>query len=50
MTDLFNLMSKLTDAKGNILIPGISDLVAPLTEEEKKLYDNIDFDPVRIII
>lgn len=26
------------------MIPGISDDVAPLTEEETKLYDKIDFD------
>ena len=26
------------------MIPGINDTVAPLTNEEKKLYDNIEFD------
>lgn len=42
MTDLFHLMSKLTTAKGEILIPGIKDLVAPLTDDEKKRYDNME--------
>ncbi|PGH01413.1 Cys-Gly metallodipeptidase DUG1 [Blastomyces parvus] len=43
MTDLVNLLSKLVDAQGNILIPGIKELVAPVTEDEKNLYDNISF-------
>ncbi|KKZ62078.1 cytosolic nonspecific dipeptidase [[Emmonsia] crescens] len=43
MTDLVNLLSKLVDAQGNILVPGINDLVAPVTEDEKNLYDGISF-------
>ncbi|KAK2747896.1 hypothetical protein FQN57_001487 [Myotisia sp. PD_48] len=43
MTDLVLLLSKLVDAQGNILIPGIDDLVAPVTEEEHRLYDNISY-------
>ena len=43
MADLVHIMSKLTDFEGNILIPGLMDLVAPLTEEEKKTYSTIDF-------
>jgi len=43
MTDLFLLMSKLVTPKGEILIPGLAELVAPLTEEEKKLYDVLDY-------
>lgn len=43
MTDLVTLLSKLVDTKGTILIPGIKDLVAPLSDEEKKLYNDIDF-------
>jgi len=43
MTDLFAIMSRLVDSQGKILIPGIMDSVAPLTEEEKKLYEHIDF-------
>ncbi|XP_014906094.1 cytosolic non-specific dipeptidase-like [Poecilia latipinna] len=46
MTDLISLMGCLIDRKGKILIPGMYDSVAPLTEEEKKLYDKIDFDVV----
>ena len=43
--DLFRLFSTLVDSKGTILIPGIHEQVAPLTEEEKKIYEKIDFDP-----
>lgn len=32
------------DKKGKILIPGIGEAVAPVTEEELELYNNIDFD------
>lgn len=35
MTDLIALMSKLVTPQGKILVPGVEDLVAPLTEEEK---------------
>lgn len=35
MTDLIQLMSKLVTPQGDILIPGVEDLVAPLTESEK---------------
>lgn len=37
------MMSTLTTPKGEILIPGIKDLVAPLTPEEKKRYDVMEF-------
>ena len=37
-------MSSLIDSSGTILVPGIMDDVAPVTEEEEKLYDGIDFD------
>ncbi|KAE8375321.1 Zn-dependent exopeptidase [Aspergillus bertholletiae] len=43
MTDLVHVMSKLVDAHGNILIPGLMDLVEPLSEEEKALYPNISY-------
>ncbi|XP_002164672.1 cytosolic non-specific dipeptidase isoform X1 [Hydra vulgaris] len=46
MIDLCHLLSKLVDNKGKILIPGVNELVKPITEEEHKLYDDIDFDPV----
>ena len=35
MSDLF---STLTYEKGNIIVPGVHDLVLPLTPEEKALY------------
>ncbi|XP_066208444.1 cytosolic non-specific dipeptidase isoform X2 [Saccopteryx leptura] len=44
MTDLVTLMGSLMDRKGKILIPGINEAVAPVTEEELELYDKIDFD------
>ncbi|XP_052699358.1 cytosolic non-specific dipeptidase-like isoform X1 [Crassostrea angulata] len=44
MADLIALLDTLVDNKGRILIPGIYDSVAKLTEEEKKLYEPIDFD------
>ncbi|XP_078543961.1 beta-Ala-His dipeptidase-like isoform X1 [Lissotriton helveticus] len=44
MTDMVALLGKLVDSSGRILIPGIYDNVAPLTKEEKKLYENIEFD------
>lgn len=43
MTDLVRVMSQLVDSKGKILIPGVDEMVAPLTEEENGLYDKIDF-------
>jgi nonspecific dipeptidase len=43
MNDLIALMSSLVDAKNRIQIPGIYDSVAPVTQEEEKLYDSIDF-------
>jgi Cys-Gly metallodipeptidase DUG1 len=43
MTDLVQVMSKLVDSKGKIQVPGVYDMVAPLTEKEDQLYDNIDF-------
>ncbi|XP_037001553.2 cytosolic non-specific dipeptidase [Artibeus jamaicensis] len=44
MTDLIALMGSLTDGKGKILVPGIHEAVAPVTEQELELYDKIDFD------
>lgn len=43
MTDLMHILSRLVDINGKILIPGINDLVAPVTEEEKKLYPPIAY-------
>uniref|UniRef100_A0A3Q2U9K3 Cytosolic non-specific dipeptidase n=1 Tax=Fundulus heteroclitus TaxID=8078 RepID=A0A3Q2U9K3_FUNHE len=44
MTDLTAIMGSLVDRKGKIMIPGMYDSVSPLTEEERKLYEKIDFD------
>ncbi|XP_019400554.1 PREDICTED: beta-Ala-His dipeptidase isoform X4 [Crocodylus porosus] len=44
MTDLVALLDSLVNMSGHILIPGIYDDVATLTEEEKKLYESIEFD------
>ncbi|KKY21596.1 hypothetical protein UCRPC4_g03547 [Phaeomoniella chlamydospora] len=43
MTDLIRVMGKLVDTNGKIQIPGINELVAPVTEEEKELYEKIAF-------
>lgn len=44
-TDLFKIFASLHDSTGQIAIPGIYDSVLPMTEEEKKSYETIDFDP-----
>lgn len=44
MIDLSHIFSKLVTPSGEILIPGIQEMVAPLTPEEDKLYDTINFD------
>ncbi|KAM7320583.1 hypothetical protein ACRRTK_021026 [Alexandromys fortis] len=44
MADLVALLGSLVDSSGRILIPGIYDQMAPLTEEEKTMYENIDLD------
>ncbi|KAJ3622626.1 hypothetical protein Zmor_004433 [Zophobas morio] len=43
MTDLIHLFSKLITSDGKLLIPGISNTVAPLTEKELELYKKVDF-------
>lgn len=43
MTDLVQVLSRLVNGDGEILIPGVKDMVAPLTEKEDALYDDIDF-------
>lgn len=45
MPDLIWMLNQLIDQKGQILIPGIMDSVAPLDEDEKKLYQEVDFCP-----
>lgn len=43
MTDLIHVMSKLVSPRGEILIPGIAELVDPLTDEERKRYEVLDY-------
>jgi len=43
MTDLIKLMSKLVDPDGKILIPGVDDMVEAASEEEKAIYNNLDY-------
>lgn len=43
MTDLFAIFSKLVTPQGQILVPGVNELVAPLTDEERSRYETIDF-------
>lgn len=43
MTDLVRVLASLVDTNGIIRIPGIADLVAPLTDEERALYGDIAF-------
>jgi len=44
MTDLVRLLATLVDNKGKVQIPGLNELVAPLTDEEKELYTDISFE------
>lgn len=44
MPDLVDLFDSLVDAAGNITVEGIYDDVRPVTEEERYLYRDIDFD------
>ncbi|XP_046377519.2 cytosolic non-specific dipeptidase-like isoform X1 [Haliotis rufescens] len=44
MVDLVKLLGTLVNNKGEILIPGINEGVAPVTDEERQLYEPIDFD------
>jgi len=43
MTDLIALMSKLVDPNGKILIPCVDEMVPPPDEEERRLYQNLDY-------
>lgn len=43
MTDLVQVLSQLVDSNGKILVPGIDEMIAPLTAKEDALYDDIDF-------
>lgn len=43
MTDLVRVLGTLVDSDGRIQIPGINEMVAPVTEEEKGLYGPIAY-------
>ncbi|EYC24062.1 hypothetical protein Y032_0014g2293 [Ancylostoma ceylanicum] len=43
MNDLIWVLSQLTEKDGTIKIPHIYDIVAPVTDDEKKMYEGIDF-------
>ena len=41
---MVRVMGSLVDGDGKIQIPGIDDMVAPLTDKEKSLYGGIAFE------
>lgn len=43
MTDLIQIMSSLVTPQGEIRIPGINEQVAQLTDEEREVYNVMDF-------
>ncbi|XP_010202681.2 beta-Ala-His dipeptidase [Colius striatus] len=44
LTDLIALLDSLVDPTGRIQIPGVYDYITALMEEERKLYESIEFD------
>ncbi|KAG8239107.1 hypothetical protein J437_LFUL018804 [Ladona fulva] len=44
LNDLIFLMNSLVDKDGKIFVTGLMDDVAPVTPDEKKIYENIEFD------
>ncbi|KAJ8005382.1 hypothetical protein DPEC_G00146040 [Dallia pectoralis] len=44
MTDLIGILDTLISPSGTILIPGIREAVAPLSDDEWKMYQDIEFD------
>lgn len=45
MSDLIHIMNTLVDINGKILVTGLYQDVAPITDAEKETYRNIDFKP-----
>lgn len=43
MVDLVQLLSTLVSSQGEILIPGVKEMVAPVTEEEQEIYKSIKY-------
>ncbi|XP_022518134.1 cytosolic non-specific dipeptidase [Astyanax mexicanus] len=44
MTDLIGILDTMISPSGTILIPGIREAVAPFSDEEWKMYQDIEFD------
>jgi len=44
MNDLVWVLSHLTTVDGTMQIPGLYEMVAPVTDKERAMYDHIDFD------
>ncbi|XP_076135565.1 cytosolic non-specific dipeptidase [Alosa pseudoharengus] len=44
MTDLIGILDTLISPSGKILVPGIREAVAPFSDEEWKMYQDIEFD------
>jgi len=44
LLDLVHVLASLADPQGHIRVLGVMELVAPLTEAERRLYEAIDFD------
>lgn len=45
MSDLIHILNTLVDVNGKILVTGLYQDVAPITDAEKETYRNIDFKP-----
>ncbi len=43
MTDLIHLLDQLVTSTGEIKVPGLAELVAPLTEGERERYEALDY-------
>jgi Cys-Gly metallodipeptidase DUG1 len=48
MTDLIALMSKLVDPQGNILIPGVDEMVPPPDDEERYVFFSTHLHPPQL--
>jgi Cys-Gly metallodipeptidase DUG1 len=43
MTDLIALMGRLVSPDGSILVPGVDDMVSAADEEERAIYEKLDY-------
>ncbi|TFK29507.1 CNDP dipeptidase [Coprinopsis marcescibilis] len=43
MTDLVHLMGRLVDTQGNILVPGVDEMVPPPDAQEIAIYEKLDY-------